>query len=146
MTTATKLVNLEDYLTWLIGTHILNTTPLTDVACMLLSNLSKLRGVCEACLHLQVEQAQLDPVASLQKLVDLFAKQEGEGSSAYNYLANVFANISAANVGPPTYLAESNPEKLCRYRKAGKPFWECLNLSSRIRWNPKYRSRISTLR
>ena len=60
---------------------------------MLLSNLSRLEKVCAACL--KVEDT---PIKSLRKLVDLFAKEGLNPNANYDYLAHVFANLSADNV------------------------------------------------
>lgn len=73
---------------------------------MLLSNLSRLEKVCAACLKIEDT-----PVKSLRKLVDLFAKEGLNPNANYDYLAHVFANVSADNVGAncprrPTEIAD----------------------------------------
>lgn len=60
---------------------------------MLLSNLSRLEKVCAACLKIEDT-----PVKSLRKLVDLFAKEGLNPAANYDYLAHVFANLSADNM------------------------------------------------
>lgn len=66
------------------------SSTVADEACMLLSNLSRLEKVCAACL--KVEDT---PIKSLRKLVDLFAKEGLNPNANYDYLAHVFANLSA---------------------------------------------------
>jgi hypothetical protein len=71
---------------------------------MLLSNLSQLDEVCAACLRIDQTTSTDSPngkakqaVRSLQTLVDLFAKEGVNKNANYDYLAHVFANISASN-------------------------------------------------
>lgn len=61
---------------------------------MLLSNLTRLESVCTATL----EKCGETPVKALRKLVDLFAKDGVNQRATYDYLAHVFANLSAVNV------------------------------------------------
>lgn len=74
---------------------------------MLLSNLTKMDSVCKACLHIQASAAQLSTstaknpaVRSLDQLVSTFARDpsSNKNKANYDYLAHVFANISAVNV------------------------------------------------
>jgi len=72
---------------------------------MLLSNLSQLDEVCAAFLRIDQTTSTDSPkgkkkqaVRSLQILVDLFAKEGVNKNANYDYLAHVFANISASNV------------------------------------------------
>lgn len=81
------------------------TSPLADEACMLLSNLTQIDAVCSACLRIDQstssdtsESKAKQAVRSLQTLVDLFAKENVNKQANYDYLAHVFANISASNV------------------------------------------------
>jgi hypothetical protein len=72
---------------------------------MLLSNLSQMDEVCAACLRIEPEEDATaskgktrQSVRSLQTLVDLFAKEGMNKNANYDYLAHVFANISASKV------------------------------------------------
>lgn len=72
---------------------------------MLLSNLTQIDAVCSACLRIDQSTSADTPegkakqaVGSLQTLVDLFAKENVNKQANYDYLAHVFANISASNV------------------------------------------------
>lgn len=73
------------------------SSPVADEACMLLSNLSRVEKVCAACLKIENTG-----VKSLRKLVDLFAKEGLNPKANYDYLAHVFANVSAINVRVPS--------------------------------------------
>ena len=62
---------------------------------MLLSNLTKLDSVCTACLQID---ASKNGIQSLERLVSVFAGEGRNEHASYDYLANVFANLSAVNV------------------------------------------------
>lgn len=71
------------------------SSPLADLACMLMSNLTKLDSVCRACLEID---ATKNGVKSLERLVEVFAKEGASKKANYDYLGHVFANLSAVNV------------------------------------------------
>lgn len=74
---------------------------LANLACMLLANLTQLSTVCKACLEIEDSKdngKRLDSIQSLDRLVSIFAR-EGDKRSNYDYLAHVFANLSAVKVG-----------------------------------------------
>lgn len=86
---------------------------------MLLSNLTQVDEVCAACLRIDQTTSTDSPkgkakqsVRSLQTLVDLFAKEGVNKHATYDYLAHVFANISASNVSflleLPLYCSQAN--------------------------------------
>jgi len=97
VTACHQIAGLDGYVNWLLQ-QILNTSSgLADLACMLMSNLTKLDSVCKACLEIDASKSG---VKSLERLVEVFAK-EGEGESKkgnYDYLGHVFANLSAVNI------------------------------------------------
>lgn len=94
---------------------------------MVLSNLTQLDDVCAACLRIDQTTSTdtgagkaKQAVRSLQTLVDLFAKEGVNKHATYDYLAHVFANISASNVGRQCISFHNPPDALSQQNTGGR--------------------------
>jgi hypothetical protein len=75
---------------------------LADLACMLLSNLSKIPGVCTTLLGLRFGRADAQsPPLALDSLVDVFVRGDSKAvneHATFDFLASVFANVSLVRI------------------------------------------------
>ncbi|RKP39789.1 hypothetical protein BJ085DRAFT_24857, partial [Dimargaris cristalligena] len=96
-----------------------STCPLADMYCMLLANLSKHESIAAKLLTintppppaLRSDPSKDQPAPLMDQLCDVFVRgmdKKYNQDADYNYLASVFANITAFKEGRDYFLGQSN--------------------------------------
>ncbi|KDE09677.1 hypothetical protein, variant 2 [Microbotryum lychnidis-dioicae p1A1 Lamole] len=135
---ADRLAKIPGFLTGLVRMIIDENALLSDLACMLLSNLSKLEHVSMQLLGLRVpfnvsnfskatdedaqdderpskiaKEGETDGIEALELLLEVFLKGEGKRynpNANYDFLASVFANVSTIPLGRSFLLSTTSPD------------------------------------
>ncbi|SCV68378.1 BQ2448_499 [Microbotryum intermedium] len=135
---ADRLAKIPGFLTGLVRMVIDEHALLSDLACMLLSNLSKLEDVSMQLLGLRVpfsisnfskstdkdaqdderptkiaKEGDTDEIEALELLLEVFLKGEGKQynpNANYDFLASVFANVSTIPLGRSFLLSTTSPD------------------------------------
>ncbi|SCZ90269.1 BZ3500_MvSof-1268-A1-R1_Chr1-3g01882 [Microbotryum saponariae] len=135
---ADRLAKIPGFLTGLVRMIIDENALLSDLACMLLSNLSKLEHLSMQLLGLRVpfnvskfskatdkdaedderpskivKEGETDEIEALELLLEVFLKGEGKQynpNANYDFLASVFANVSTIPLGRSFLLSTTSPD------------------------------------
>ncbi|KXS14969.1 DUF383-domain-containing protein [Gonapodya prolifera JEL478] len=97
----------ESYLITLVTLTVVPTSVLADLACMALSNATK--GSEIAAMLVKGRKKGGKTTSHVAALVDVFVKGEGKKynlKAEFNFLANVFANVTVTSEGRALFLAE----------------------------------------
>ncbi|KAI5480019.1 protein Hgh1 [Pseudohyphozyma bogoriensis] len=126
---AARIAKIEGFLTGLVRMIVDDKALLSDLAAMLLSNLTKVESVSIQLLNLKVafvldtssadaeavkvDKTEKDDVVALDLLLEIFLKGEGKKynpNANYDFLASVFANVSTLPAGRSYLLATPHPD------------------------------------
>lgn len=122
---ALRLSKLDNFLPGLVNMIVSDKALLSDLACMLLSNMTKIESISIQLLNLRLPfpssssatastptDSHPDDVEALDLLLEVFLKGEGKKynpNANYDFLASVFANVSTIAPGRAYLLATPAP-------------------------------------
>ncbi|CAB4411873.1 unnamed protein product [Rhizophagus irregularis] len=107
-----KEMNDENFLKYLMTTITNREAILADIACMLLSNITKNELICVKILSLNVQPIQYlsNSTRAMDQLVDVFVKglnRKYNKEAEFHFLASVFANVSMIPQGRRDFFLSS---------------------------------------